>query len=73
MGVPQAISLALGSLLVVVLSYRAILAIMGAVTLVASAYIVLMLRRHIAEDLRRPIMDSAFAEPATVPTAPLEP
>jgi MFS family permease len=54
MGVPQAISLALGSLLVVILSYRTILAIMGVVTLVASAYIVVTLRGQIADDVRRP-------------------
>ncbi len=57
MGVPQAISLAVGSLLVVILSYRTILAIMGVVTLLASAYIVAMLRGQILEDIRRPFAD----------------
>jgi len=80
MGVPQAISLAVGSLLVVILSYRTILAIMGAVTLVASAYIVAMLRHHIADDLRRPV--AAGPEPTVIgppidaaiaPTTPVEP
>ena len=61
MGAPQAISLAVGSLLVVVLSYRTILGIMGGVTLLASAYIVVMLRRHIAHDLARPIADGPEA------------
>jgi hypothetical protein len=52
MGAPQAISLAVGSMLVVVLSYRTILGIMGAATLVAAAYIVVMLRHRIIEDVR---------------------
>jgi MFS family permease len=84
MGAPQAISLALGSLLVVALSYRAILAIMGGVTLVASAYIVTMLRHHIAADIRRPAAEAptpvtpeptlgAVADAAILPTAPVEP
>jgi MFS family permease len=89
MGAPQAISLAVGSLLVVVLSYRTILAIMGAVTLLASAYIVAMLRQQIADDLRRPAAavgpEPVLAEPppgsaigpridATItPTTPVEP
>jgi MFS family permease len=54
MGAPQAVSLAVGSLLVAVLSYRTILAIMGGVTLGASAYILAMLRHQVAADLRRP-------------------
>jgi MFS family permease len=73
MGVPQAISLALGSLLVVVLSYRTILAVMGAVTLLAAAYIVTMLRGQIVEDLRRPVADGpevATVEPGSHVLAP---
>jgi hypothetical protein len=76
MGAPQAISLAVGSMLVVVLSYRTILGIMGGVTLVASAYIVVMLRRQITADLRRPVAagpEPAVAEPAMAPPTPLEP
>ena len=57
MATPQAVSLALGSLLVVVLSYRTILSIMGVVTLVAAAYIVTLLRGQIAADVRRPAAD----------------
>jgi MFS family permease len=80
MGVPNAISLAVGSLLVVILSYRTILAIMGAVTLVAAAYIVVMLRGQIATDLHRPSAERAEpVEPALdagsaiLPTSPVEP
>ena len=53
MTTPQAISLAVGALLVVVLSYRQIFVIMGVVTAVAAAYIALALRHHIAHDVRR--------------------
>jgi MFS family permease len=80
MGVPQAISLAVGSLLVVILSYRTILAIMGAVTLVAAAYIVTMLRDHIATDLHRPPDGDVEPHEATLdtgleilPASPMEP
>jgi len=51
---PQAVSLALGSALVVVLSYRQIFAIMAAVTLLAAAHIAFWLRGQIRDDLRRP-------------------
>jgi MFS family permease len=73
MGAPQAASLALGSLLVVVLSYRQIFVIMGAVTLLAAAYIALLLRHQIADDVRRPPGEVAPAESgsplsAAVPT-----
>jgi MFS family permease len=54
MAVPQAVSLALGSLLVVLLSYHVILSIMGVVTLLAATYIVVLLRHQIADDVRRP-------------------
>jgi MFS family permease len=64
MGTPQAVSLAVGSLLVVVLSYRTILAIMGGVTLAASAYIVVILRHHVADDLRRPVAGGVTPSPA---------
>jgi MFS family permease len=65
MAVPQAISLALGSLLVVVLSYRTILTIMGAVTLLAAGYIMALLRHQIAHDVRRPAALEAAADGAT--------
>jgi MFS family permease len=52
--VPQAISLALGSLLVVLLTYRQIFVIIAAVTAVAAVYIAAFLRDQIAEDVRRP-------------------
>jgi MFS family permease len=54
MATPQAISLALGSLLVVLLSYRQIFAIMAVVTAVAAAYIALLLRDQISTDVSRP-------------------
>jgi MFS family permease len=63
MATPQAVSLALGSLLVVLLSYRQIFVIMGVVTFLAAAYIVVMLRDQIVADVRRP-----RAEPATQAT-----
>src|SRR4051794_7422520 len=65
MATPQAISLALGSLLVVVLSYRTIFAVMGGVTALAAAYIALTLRRQIAHDVRRP---PAALEPLEPPS-----
>jgi MFS family permease len=77
MATPQAISLALGSVLVVVLSYRTIFAVMAGVTALAAAYIALTLRRQIADDVRRPPADldpvSAEAAPPLLPTTPLEP
>lgn len=54
MATPQAISLALGSLLVVLLSYRSIFVVMAVVTAAATAYLALMLRRQVADDVRRP-------------------
>ena len=52
MATPQAVSLALGSALVLVLTYRQIYAIMGVVTLLAAAHIAFWLRRQIRDDLR---------------------
>jgi MFS family permease len=82
MATPQAVSLAVGSLLVTVLDYRTILSIIGVVTLLAATYIVAMLRGHIADDVRRPrgeVADLAAAAarvdtaPVGVPTGTLEP
>jgi MFS family permease len=89
MTTPQAISLALGAFLVVVLSYRQIFAIMGVVTALAAAYIALTLRDQIADDVRRPAaregelatptntaVDPAIGPsigPAPLPTTPTEP
>ncbi len=50
---PQSASLALGSMLVVVLSYRQIFAIMAVVTALAAAYVAFWLRGEIRDDLRR--------------------
>ena len=52
MSVPQAVSLALGSALVVILTYRQIFAIMSVVTLFAAAHIAFWLRRQIRDDVR---------------------
>ena len=60
MTTPQAISLAVGAALVVVLGYRQIFVIMGVVTALAAAYIAVALRDQITRDVRRP-----GAEPTT--------
>jgi len=76
MAVPQAISLALGALLVVVLSYRQIFVVMAVVTALAAAYIAFSLRRQIAGDVRRSptALEPVPAEGAPLlPTPPLEP
>ena len=73
---PQAVSLALGSLLVVVLSYRQIFVIMGVVTLLAAAYIAVLLRGQIVDDVRRPAdgaADLAAGEAELLTSLPLEP
>jgi MFS family permease len=83
---PEAVSLALGSLLVVLLSYRQIFVIIAAVTAVAAVYIAALLRDQIAADVRRPkaaepavsgavvetAIDATFP-PTTLPTTPVEP
>ncbi len=51
---PQAVSLALGSALVVVLTYRQIYALMCVVTLLAAAHIAFWLRDQIRADVRGP-------------------
>jgi MFS family permease len=71
MATPQAISLALGSLLVVVLSYRQIFVLMACVTALAAAYIATLLRAQIASDVRRPVPDGPTAVTRT--TTPVEP
>jgi MFS family permease len=63
MATPQAVSLGLGSLLVVLLSYRQIFVIMGIVTLLAAVYIVVLLRHQIADDVRRPVAGPQPVEP----------
>jgi len=67
MATPQAISLAVGSLLVALLSYRSIFVVMAVVTAAAAAYIALLLRSQIASDVRR-----RHDPPAPVVTAPRE-
>jgi MFS family permease len=78
MAVPQAVSLAVGSALVVVLSYRQIYAIMSVVTLLATAHIAFWLRRQIVDDVRRPPgaapdVPPASAEHLALPPTPAEP
>jgi predicted MFS family arabinose efflux permease len=63
MSLPQAVSLALGSALVVILTYRQIFAIMSVVTLLAAAYIVFSLRGQIRDDLRAGGRDESGAAP----------
>jgi MFS family permease len=53
MAMPQAVSLAVGSLLVVLISYRLIFLVMAVVTTVAAAYVVAALHGQIAADRRR--------------------
>jgi MFS family permease len=81
MATPQAISLALGSLLVVLLTYRQIFVVMGVVTAVAAAYLAVALRGQIRDDIRRHDGDAGEAgsavvataiETATLPTTPVE-
>ena len=59
MATPQAVSLGLGSLLVLLLSYRQIFTIMAIGTLLAALYILVLLRHEIADDVRRPPDDVA--------------
>jgi hypothetical protein len=84
MATPQAVSLGLGSLLVVLLSYRQIFVIMGIVTLLAAVYIVVLLRHQIADDVRRPVAAGPQAvapepsvpsviDPAILPISRVEP
>jgi MFS family permease len=84
MATPSAVSLAVGSLLVVVLSYRQIFVIMAAVTMLAAAYIAILLRGQIADDVRRPVAEGPCAvddgdsatpgsDPAILPIAGVEP
>jgi MFS family permease len=63
---PQALSLALGSALVVVLSYRTIFEIMGVVTGLAAVWVGWWLREQIAADVFRP----PFVVPSPVPADP---
>jgi predicted MFS family arabinose efflux permease len=75
MTTPQAVSLAVGAVLVVVLGYRQIFLIMGIVTALAAAYISLTLRGQIADDVRRPATDVAAPAAGDAPlvSTPLEP
>ena len=75
MAVPQALSLALGALLVVVLSYRQIFVIVAAVTGLAAVYIAVSLRDQIRYDVRHPPEEVAAPDGAVLPTpmSPTEP
>lgn len=74
---PQAISLALGSLLVVVWDYRVIFAVVAVVTVLAALHIAFWLRGHIAAEWRRVTADvdpgSGLVEVAPVRPTSLEP
>jgi MFS family permease len=71
MTTPQAVSLALGSLLVVVLSYRVIFSIMAGVTLLAAVYIAVLLRDQIRDDVRRPVAAPADLAEVSLPGVPV--
>jgi hypothetical protein len=62
---PQAVSLAVGSLLVVLLSYRSIFVVMAVVTAVAAVYLAVALRQQIAADVRRPVAEGPDAVDVT--------
>jgi MFS family permease len=74
---PQAVSLAVGSLLVVLLSYRSIFVVMAVVTAVAAAYLAVVLRHQIAADVRRPVAEGPdtvdVTAESTLLTGPAEP
>jgi MFS family permease len=77
MAAPQAVSLAVGSLLVVVVSYRSIFVVTAGVTAVAAAYLAVALRHQIADDVRRPVEAGpdavgTAADPSAL-TGPVEP
>jgi MFS family permease len=61
--VPQAVSLALGSALVVILTYRQIFAIMSVVTFLAAVHIAIWLRGQIRDDLRAGGRDESMPLP----------
>jgi MFS family permease len=75
MTTPNAVSLALGSLLVVLLSYRLIFVVMAAVTGLAAAYMAVVLRHQILDDVRRPapVAEPAAGDTSLLPSTPLEP
>jgi MFS family permease len=62
MASPQAVSLAVGSLLVSMLSYRTIFWIMAGVIAAAAAHILFWLRRQIASDWSRPVQVEATTQ-----------
>ena len=65
MGTPQAISLAVGALLVALISYRAIFLVIALVTALGAAYIAGLLRREIAADIAdAPARAHATADPS---------
>jgi MFS family permease len=75
MATPQAISLAVGSLLVALLSYRSIFVVVGAVTALAAAYLAVALRRQIGDDVRRPVAAGDRPDDpgrAVTPVSPLD-
>ena len=71
---PQALSIAAGALLVTLLDYRVIFAVMAGGTLVAAAYLPLMLRRHRDAATPRPdevIPGAVLPEPVASAVPPL--
>lgn len=70
MGVPQAVSLAVGALLVTLISYHLIFAIMAAATAVAAGYLVLALRGQLFRAVPE-VVDDAVTEPEALPLGPV--
>jgi MFS family permease len=62
MGTPQAVSIAVGALLVTLLDFHVIFAIMAAVTALSVAYLLTSLRGHLSRP--RPVPDAAIEDDA---------
>jgi predicted MFS family arabinose efflux permease len=70
MGTPQALSIALGALLVTVFGFHVIFAIMATVTMLAVAYLLVSLRSHLSQTLAVPDAEiRAEASPDVAPPA----
>ena len=63
MGTPQAVSIALGALLVTIFGFHVIFAIMAVVTAVAVAYLLVSLRGHLGRP--RPVPEAAIPDDVT--------
>jgi MFS family permease len=68
MGTPQAVSIAVGALLVTIFGFHVIFAIMAAVTALAVVYLVISLRGHLGR--RAPLPDAAATDGVPVDVGP---